>query len=101
MTENEADIPEVENSETLQLDEPEQDWLDDLQVSLNYLTKFSVPGGLVLSNPSIPKASRFFPVIGILIGIVSSLVIAAASLQDCHKELLLLLVFAQFLPSLA
>ena len=80
MTENEADIPEVENSETLQLDEPEQDWLDDLQVSLNYLTKFSVPGGLVLSNPSIPKASRFFPVIGILIGIVSSLVIAAASL---------------------
>ena len=89
MTENEADIPEVENSEILQLDEPEQDWLDDLQVSLTYLTRFYVPGGLVLSNPSIPKASRFFPVIGIIIGIISSLVIAASSLTGLPQGVII------------
>ena len=89
MTENEADIPEVQNSEPLQLDEPEQDWLDDLQVSLTYLTRFSVPGGLVLSNPSIPKASRFFPVVGMIVGIISSLVIAASSLTGLPQGVII------------
>ena len=52
-----------------------QDWIDDIQISLSHLTVFRIPGGLVISNPSLPHASRFFPVIGGLIGLSGAIIL--------------------------
>ena len=43
-----------------------------------FLTRIPVPGGLALSYPSLSNASRFFPVIGSLVGVIGAIVLAAA-----------------------
>ena len=47
-----------------------QDWMDDLQIGLSFLTLIPIPGGLVISNPSLAQSTRFFPLIGAVIGII-------------------------------
>lgn len=68
---------EIQKSdEDQQLEEPvvRQDWMDDLQLCITHLTIIPIPGGLVLSNPSLYQASRFFPVIGVLIGLLGAFI---------------------------
>jgi len=55
-----------------------QDWMDDLQVCLTSLTRIPIPGGLVISNPSLAQATRFFPVIGALIGLIGVIVVTVS-----------------------
>ena len=57
---------------------PGQDWIDDLQICLMFLTRIPIPGGLALSHPSLSTACRFFPIIGSLIGVIGAIVLAAA-----------------------
>ena len=57
---------------------PGQDWIDDLQICLMFLTRIPVPDGLALSHPSLSNACRFFPVIGSLVGAIGAIVLAAA-----------------------
>ena len=57
---------------------PKQDWVDDLQICLMFLTRFPVPGGLAISTPSLAQASRFFPIIGVLVGVIGAIILAIA-----------------------
>jgi len=57
-----------------------QDWMDDLQICLTFLTRIPVTGGLVISNPSLAQSTRFFPVIGALIGLIGVITVAVADL---------------------
>ena len=57
-----------------------QDWMDDLQICLTFLTRIPVTGGLVISNPSLAQSTRFFPVIGALIGLIGVITVEVADL---------------------
>lgn len=57
----------------------EQDWVDDLQISLSFLTRIPVPGGPAIGNPSLSQATRFFPLIGFLVGIIGALALWVAN----------------------
>ena len=57
---------------------PGQDWMDDLQICVMFLTRIPVPGGLALSHPSLAHACRFFPIIGALVGVIGAVVLAIA-----------------------
>ena len=61
-------------------DEITQDWMDDLQIGLSFLTRISIPGGLVISSPSLAKSSRFFPIVGALIGFIGAVLLIVADL---------------------
>lgn len=70
------DISDSQASDNLGSPGPGQDWMDDLQICLIFLTRIPIPGGLVLSNPSLAQACRFFPVIGALLGVIGAIVLA-------------------------
>ncbi len=57
-------VPEV--IEELSADKIKQDWMDDLQIGLTFLTRIPVPGGLILRNPSLAQSTLCFPFIGSL-----------------------------------
>ena len=67
-----------QTTEALTSSGPDQDWMDDLQICLMFLTRIPVPGGLALSHPSLAQACRFFPVIGAIVGIIGAIVLAVA-----------------------
>ena len=73
---------------------PGQDWIDDLQICLMFLTRIPVPGGLALSNPSLSNACRFFPVIGSLVGVIGAIVLAAADQLGLPQGVSVLLAVA-------
>jgi len=72
-----ADKPDTP-SETPEEQARKQDWIDDLQICLGFLTRIPVPGGPAVNNPSLAEASRFFPVIGILLAAISVFVLVGA-----------------------
>lgn len=55
-----------------------QDWMDDLQICLGFLTRIPVPGGPAVGNPSLAEATRFFPLIGMLVGAIAVVVLLLA-----------------------
>ena len=71
--------------------EVKQDWMDDLQICLTFLTRIPIPGGLVISNPSVAQASRFFPIIGSLIGLVGIIVATIADILGLPFEVCILI----------
>ena len=73
---------------------PGQDWIDDLQICLMFLTRIPVPGGLALSYPSLSNACRFFPVIGSLVGVIGAIVLAAADQLGLPQGVSVLLAVA-------
>ena len=73
---------------------PGQDWIDDLQICLMFLTRIPVPGGLALSHPSLSNACRFFPVIGGLVGVIGAIVLAAADQLGLPQGVSVLLAVA-------
>ena len=78
----------VEEQPTLEV---KQDWMDDLQICLTFLTRIPIPGGLVISNPSVAQASRFFPIIGSLIGLVGVIVATIADILGLPFEVCILI----------
>ncbi|MAI11796.1 MAG: adenosylcobinamide-GDP ribazoletransferase [Rhodospirillaceae bacterium TMED167] len=73
---------------------PGQDWMDDLQICLMFLTRIPVPGGLALSDPSLAQACRFFPVIGALVGVIGAIVLAVANQLNLPQEASVLLAIS-------
>jgi len=73
---------------------PGQDWIDDLQICLMFLTRIPVPGGLALSHPSLANACRFFPVIGGLVGVIGAIVLAAVDQLGLPQGVSVLLAIA-------
>lgn len=73
---------------------PGQDWMDDLQICLMFLTRIPVPGGLALSHPSLAQACRFFPVIGVLVGTIGAIVLAVADQLGLPQGASILLAIA-------
>ena len=71
--------------------EVKQDWMDDLQICLIFLTRIPIPGGLVISNPSVAQATRFFPIIGSLIGLVGVIVATIADILGLPFEICILI----------
>ena len=69
-------VPEVIEEQSAE--EIKQDWMDDLQIGLTFLTRIPVPGGLILSNPSLAQSTRFFPIIGALVGFIGGVIILVA-----------------------
>jgi len=85
----------VEEQPTLEVN---QDWMDDLQICLTFLTRIPIPGGLVISNPSVAQASRFFPIIGSLIGLVGVIMATIADILGLPFEVCILIaLFAMIL----
>ncbi|MEE2746652.1 MAG: adenosylcobinamide-GDP ribazoletransferase [Pseudomonadota bacterium] len=80
-----------EETNELPVVDVEQDWLDDLQICLIYLTRIPIPGGLLISKPSIAKASRFFPLIGALIGFAGAIIVLMMNFIGFPKEPAILL----------
>ena len=78
----------VEEQPTLEV---KQDWMDDLQICLTFLTRIPIPGGLVISNPSVAQATRFFPIIGSLIGLVGVIVATIADILGLPFEVCILI----------
>ena len=78
----------VEEQPTLEV---KQDWLDDLQICLTFLTRIPIPGGLVISNPSVAQASRFFPIVGSLIGLVGVIMATIADILGLPFEVCILI----------
>ena len=78
----------VEEQPTLEV---KQDWMDDLQICLIFLTRIPIPGGLVISNPSVAQATRFFPIIGSLIGLVGVIVATIADILGLPFEICILI----------
>ena len=69
-------VPEVIEEQSAE--EIKQDWMDDLQIGLTFLTRIPVPGGLILTNPSLAQSTRFFPIIGALVGFIGGVIILVA-----------------------
>ena len=69
--------PETNNGT---VDVVKQDWMDDLQICLTFLTRIPIPGGLIISKPSLGQSTRFFPVIGALIGLIGVIVLTIADI---------------------
>ena len=80
MAKEKIEESEPELIEGQAIEEANQDWMDDLQICLTFLTRIPIPGGLVISNPSLAQATRFFPVIGALIGLIGAIVV---TVSDC------------------
>ena len=80
MAEEEEKDTDPEEPKETPIVEIKQDWADDLQICLTYLTRIPVPGGLIISDPSLAQSSRFFPVIGCIIGFVGAIVIITSNL---------------------
>ncbi len=71
--------------------ERRQDWMDDLQICLGFLTLTPVLGGPAVNNPSLAEASRFFPVVGILLGAIAVFVLVGAQTLGIPQSAAILL----------
>jgi len=86
--------PNADKSEDALSTHPGQDWMDDLQICLTFLTRIPVPGGLAISHPSLAQASRFFPIIGALIGVIGAIVLTVFDQLGLPQDVSVLLAIA-------